>query len=199
VGSLSSPSLREDLGNMADSDHFAADSPTSPDRIDPRALAQIEFLPRERVARCWRTAIGFLVMTNLRCVHVWRKPELFAKSEWHTGPNFFFYNLASPQIVAGRFLQLSEEYEGSVETTRFLVRNPREVAREIEDARAAGRAEWRILRSQVQHELDHMRRTSAPPGTTLVIREVVKVRCSFCGNLMDVSDTICPTCGAPQK
>jgi hypothetical protein len=175
------------------------DSPTTPDRIDPRALGQIEFLPGERVVRCWRTGVGFLVMTNLRCVHVWRKLELFTRSDWHTGPNFFFYNLASPQIVAGRFLELSEEYEGSVESARFLVRNPREVSREIDGARAAGRTEWKTIRAQVQRELGHMRRTSPPPWSTTIVREIVKVRCSFCGNLMDVSSTLCPACGAPQK
>jgi len=175
------------------------DSPTAPDAIDPAAHAQIEFLPRERILRCWKTGIGFLVMTNLRCLHVWRKPELFTRTEWHTGPNFFFYNLRAPQVVAGRFLELAEEYEGRVEGTRFLVRDPRTVSEEIERARAAGRAEWMGIRSQVRNELEHLRRPAVPPGTTVVVREIVKVRCSFCGNLVDVSARVCPSCGAPQR
>ena len=31
-----------------------------------------------------------------------------------------------------------------------------------------------------------------------IVREVVKVRCGFCGNFMDAGDAICPFCGAPQ-
>jgi hypothetical protein len=184
---------------MAEPEASSGDSPTSPDNIEPGARAKIEFLPRERIVRCWRTGIGFLVMTNLRCVHVWKKPELFVKSEWHAGPNFFFYNLATPQIVAGRFVELTEEYEGSVEAARFLVRNPREVSRDIDEARAAGRAEWKAIRAQVQHEVNRLRRPAPPPNTTVIVREVVKVRCSFCGNLMEVTEARCPTCGAPQR
>lgn len=138
-------------------------------------------------------------MTNLRCLHVWRKPELFARSEWHTGPNFFFYNLASPRVVAGRFVELAEDYEGSLEAARFLVRNPHEVSGEIEGTRETGRAEWRRIRSEVQKELGRLRLPASPPGTTTIVREIVKVRCSFCGNLMDISDSFCPACGAPQR
>lgn len=175
------------------------ETPTTPDAIDPAARAAIEFLHGERILRCWRTGIGFLVMTNLRCLHVWHKPELFVRSEWHTGPNFFFYSLAEPRVVAGRFVQLAEEYEGSLEASRFLVRDPHEVSREIEGTRAAGRAEWRAIRSRVQKELSRLRMPAPPPGTTTIVREVVKVRCSFCGNLMDISDAYCPACGAPQR
>jgi len=186
---------------MASSDNSPGtkETLTTPDAIDPGARAEIEFLHGERILRCWRTGIGFLVMTNLRCLHVWRKPELFARSEWHTGPNFFFYSLASPEVVAGRFVQLAEEYEGSLESARFLVRHPQEVSREIEGARAAGRVEWRAIRSQVQKELGKLHVPVSPPGTTTIVREIVKVRCSFCGNLMDLSATICPACGAPQR
>jgi len=184
---------------MSDSGTSPEGSATSPDPIDPRALARIEFLHDERIVRCWRTGVGFLVMTNLRCLHVWHKPELFVRSEWHTGPNFFFYNLGIPRVVGGRFLELTEEYEGSVEAARFLVRNPREVGREIEGARAAGRAEWKRIRAEVQEQLARSRRTSAPPGSTMIIREIVKVRCGFCGNLIDPTALICPLCGAPQK
>ena len=43
-----------------------------------------------------------------------------------------------------------------------------------------------------------------PPGAgdgvvTEVVREVVRVRCRFCGNLMAVSDLRCSACGAPQS
>jgi len=184
---------------MSDSDSSANGSPTRPDPIDPGARAQIVLLHGEQIMRSWRTGLGFLVMTNLRCVHVWRRPELFVASEWHSGPTFFFYNLAPPQVVAGRFVKLTEEFPGSVDAARFLVRNPQDVCREIEEARAAGQAEWQARRIRAQQELHRPRRPLPPVGTTVVIREVVKVRCNFCGNLMDIADRSCPSCGAPQR
>ncbi len=40
-----------------------------------------------------------------------------------------------------------------------------------------------------------------PPGQPVpqvVLRETVKVKCRYCGNLIDVTDKVCPFCGAPQ-
>lgn len=37
------------------------------------------------------------------------------------------------------------------------------------------------------------------PGRVVVVRDIVKVRCTYCGNLMDVDRTRCPACGAPAK
>jgi hypothetical protein len=32
----------------------------------------------------------------------------------------------------------------------------------------------------------------------VIIKEVIKVRCPYCGGLMDEHDEICPVCGRPQ-
>ncbi len=172
---------------------------TIPDQIEPGALRELELLPGERIARCWRTGFGFLVMTNLRCVRVWRKAELFARSEWHTGPTFFFYSLSAPQVVGGKFVQLADANEDVAGPARFLVRDASAVCREIEDARAAGRAEWETRRARAQQELHRPRALPSPPGTTVIVREIVRVRCGYCGNLMNATDSICPACGAPQR
>ena len=174
---------------------------THPDAIDPEALVQVRsvLLFGEQVARCWKTAVGFLVMTNLRCVHVWRKPELFAPAEWHTGPTFFFYDLAATRVVARRFLELREEQAEAPESARFLVHDPNAVGEEVDAARVAGRAEWARRRSSAEHLLGRLRSPAPPPGATLVVREVVKIRCSYCGNLVDVADGLCPYCGAPLR
>ena len=175
------------------------EAPTTPDRLDAGAYRELELLYGERIARCWRTGLGFLVMTNLRCLHLWKKPELFARPEWHTGPTFFFYNLAAPRVVGDRFLELSDEQGTGGASSRFLVRDPRVVRDEIDAARAAGRAEWISRRREVQKELHRLRGPVAPPGTTVIVREVVKVRCVYCGSLMNLSEKHCPECGAPQR
>ncbi len=176
------------------------DPPTAPDPIDRGARDELDLLPGERIARCWRTGVGFLVMTNLRCVHVWRRPELFVRSDWHTGPSFFFYEMGTPRVVARRFVELAAGARGSdVELSRFLVGDPAAVAREVDAARPAGRAEWAARRVRVAHDLPRLGRPQPPPGTPIYVREVVKVRCSFCGNLMDEAVAACPSCGAPQR
>jgi hypothetical protein len=40
---------------------------------------------------------------------------------------------------------------------------------------------------------------ATPEGGTVVIkeREIVKIRCSYCGNLYEITENKCPTCGAP--
>jgi rubrerythrin len=136
-------------------------------------------------------------MTNLRCIHVWRKPELFVATEWHAGPSFFFYDLAPPKVVAGRFLELLEGHEGSVERSRFLVRDPVNVGSEIDSARAAGRAEWANRRATAERQRGRLLSPAPARGSTVIVREVVKIRCTFCGNLVDVADANCPFCGAP--
>jgi hypothetical protein len=174
------------------------DAPTQPDQIESAALNALELLPQERIARCWRTTTGFLVMTNLRCVHLWRKAELFAKAEWHSGPTFLFYDLAPPQVWAGRFVTLTEGTGDDAETSRFLVRDPESVCREIEAARPAGKAEWEVRRARALQELRRPRPAPPAPGTTVIVREIIRVRCRYCGNLMDASAASCPSCGARQ-
>ena len=182
--------------------NLPAETVTEPDQIDARALAALELLDGERLVRCWRTAVGFLVMTDLRCLHVWRRPELFTPSEWHEGTSFFFYDLGPPSVVAGRFLQLVEQGGAQTPSERFLVRHPEEVRMEIEGARPEGRAAWERRRALA--ELRPHPTVVARPGPTggvvhEIVHEVIKVRCRFCGNLMDVSDPRCRDCGAPQR
>jgi hypothetical protein len=171
---------------------------TLPDQIDPAALRELELLPEERISRCWRTVTGFLVMTNLRCIHVWRKALVFTKGEWRSGPTFLFFDLGPPQVLAGRFVVLTEGTGVDAQTFRFLVRDPQQVCEEIEAARPAGRAAWEARRARTMQELRRPRPPPPAPGTTVVVREIVKVRCRYCGNLMDEAATSCPTCGARQ-
>ncbi|HXQ48536.1 MAG TPA: hypothetical protein VN842_01975 [Thermoplasmata archaeon] len=178
-----------------------AESVTQPDQLDEGALNALDLLDGERIARCWRTGVGFLVMTNLRYVHVWRRPELFTTAEWHQGPSFFFYSLAPPGVIAGRFLQLVDQGGSEAPSARFLVRHPEEICQEIELARPRGRLEWERRRAVAKTAPRPATGTGLPPEGPLVheiVREVVKVRCRFCGNLMDVSAVHCPACGAPQ-
>ena len=37
------------------------------------------------------------------------------------------------------------------------------------------------------------------PVQQIVIREVAKVRCKYCGDLIDTTAQVCPRCGAPNK
>ncbi len=166
---------------------------TAPDQIDREALDELDLLDEERIARCWRTRRGFLVMTNLRCADVWHKLELFGPTEWHMGPSLFFYNLAPPVVVAHRYLVLSEQYEENVGSIRFLVSEPDSVASEIDAARPKGRAEWEARHARVRLQLGappHRIALGPPTG-------VASVRCSFCGNPMDPTAARCPSCGAP--
>lgn len=172
---------------------------TSPEQISPATRSALDLLEGERILRCWKTGFGYLVMTNLRCVHVWRKQELFASPEWQTGPTFFFYNLAAPRVVARRFLQLSEEQDLDIGSARFLIANPDGVRQEIDDQRGPGQAEWRARKAAAENLLHHPRPVGPGAGATVIVREVVKVRCPFCGTLMNPTDAHCPNCGAPQR
>lgn len=175
------------------------DEVTQPDQLDPEAFLQIDFLDGERVLRCWKLPRGFLVLTNLRCFRIWQQRRLFEKSEWHTSPNFFFYNLAPPRVLAGRFVELTEEHEETSGTARFLVHDAADVCAEIEAARVTGHAAWEARRVDAQRRLTRSTVAGPPPGTTVVrevVHEVVKVRCNYCGNLMAVTDARCPSCGA---
>ncbi len=174
--------------------------PTTPDALPAGARDELDLLAGERIARCWRCGFGFLVMTNLRCLHIWRRPELFVRSEWHSGASFFFYDLAAPRIVAGRFVELAQGTEGGpVNSSRFLVEDPRAVTREIDAARPGGRAEWAARRARVANDLHRLGRPAVPPAANVVVREIVRIRCTFCGNLMDEALATCPFCGAPQR
>jgi len=175
---------------------------TAPVQIDRGALGQIHFLEGERIQRVWRTGRGFLVMTNLRCFEVARKPQVFSTSDWEAGPSFFFYNLAPPRVELHRFLRLAEDRDERAVVMRFFLHDPSEVAQEIQAARLAGQNEWLRRRAVAEAVLRASRaRWEAThqfgPGEGL--RRPIKVRCVFCGNLVDVTATRCPFCGAPQR
>jgi hypothetical protein len=175
---------------------------TQPDQLDPHAFVRIDFLEGERILRCWRLPHGFLLLTNLRCFRVWEKRVLFEDPSWQTGPEFFFYDLQPPRILDQRFVELVAAEGGAGVTARFLVQDPETARSEIEAARLAGRTMWDARRRLAEHTLKRPMVPAAPPGTTVireVIHEVVKVPCSYCGTLVDVTDPRCPSCGAPLR
>jgi hypothetical protein len=174
----------------------------TPAQIESEALHQIHFLTGEYLQRVWKTARGFLVMTNLRCIEVLRKPQVFATSDWEAGPSIFFYNLSAPKVEFHRFLRLSEEREERTLVMRFFLHDPYQVAQEIEGARIAGQNEWLRRRSQAEGALRLSRErweAAHPLGLGEELKRAVKVRCGFCGNLMEITATRCPFCGAPPK
>ena len=173
------------------------DPATEPDPLDPDARAELDLLFDERIARCWRAPMGFLVMTNLRCTYLWHRLLVLRGSDWQEGPTFFFYNLAAPRIVAQRFVELREEGSMHPRAFRFLVKDPAAVCAEIEATMPAGRAEWRARKARAQVRDSPMDGVARAPRTTVVVRQVVKIRCRYCGNLMDETAAVCPACGAP--
>ena len=178
------------------------DTDTTPAQIDRDALAEIHLLDGERILRVWKTARGFLVMTNLRCTDILRKPQVFAPSDWEAGPSLFFYNLAEPRVEFHRFLRLSDEHEGRQVVLRFYLHDPEAIAREIEAARAAGRSEWlqRRARSEAVIRMARQRwETAQSFAARGGPRPVVRVRCGYCGNLIDATAMRCSFCGAPQS
>jgi len=172
-----------------------------PDRPDPAAIRVVHLLEDERILRTWKTPLGFLVLTNLRCVEVVRRHELFGERDWELGPSFFFYDLVAPKVVLGRYLRLSEDHERNPVVAHLFVHRPLKVAQEIQIARLAGQNEWlrRRARAEESYRRSRARWTS---GNRVVIDsgagEVVKVRCVYCGNLMDAVAGHCSSCGAPQ-
>ena len=175
---------------------------TSPVQIEKEALYQIHFLEGERVLRVWKTGRGYLVMTNLRCTEVSRRPQVFGAHDWEAGPNFFFYNLAAPKVEFQKFLRLSEDREERALVVRFLLHDPSTVAQEIEEARHAGQNEWLRRRAQAEASVrESERRWESGRGYASRdgYRQLIRVRCSFCGNLIEVTASRCPFCGAPGK
>jgi len=179
-----------------------SDALTTPAQIDREALRELRLLDGERILRVWKTGRGFLVMTNLRCVEVSRKPQLFSRSDWELGPQFFFYNLGPPKVEFHRFLRLTEEHEDRAVVLRLVLHDPAAVAQEIHEARREGQNEWLRRRAHAEATLRESRerlQAGKVYATRDGVREVIKVRCSFCGNLMAATATRCPSCGAPQR
>jgi hypothetical protein len=168
---------------------------THPDQLPSEAWRAISLIEGEMLLQTWRSAQGFLVLTNLRCFGLWREWELFPPRSWHPGPEFFFYNLRPHRILLGRFVELSEEVPEAGTVGRFAVHDPASVAWTISAALEPGRAVWRARREQTEELMEARRKIRAalaaghaPP--------VVKVRCAFCGNLADATSRRCPSCGA---
>ncbi len=178
------------------------DQVTGPDQLPPGALDELALMDGERVARCWRLAHGYLVLTNLRCAALARRAELLAPPHWRIDSSYFFYALDHPRVLADRFLELREVGDGGGAASRLLVPNARTVSSEIDAAIPAGRAEWgrRRERAAADRAGRVARAATDGPGVVReVIREVIKVRCRYCGNLMDEGAETCPYCGAPQR
>jgi hypothetical protein len=173
---------------------------TSPDQLPLDAWEAVDLLDGERVLRCWQAGTAYLLLTNLRCLGIWRPRELFHRAGWETGAQFFFYNLKPPQIVLGRFVELSEEFPDGERTSRFLVRDPEATEQEIAGAIAAGRAEWLQRRERAQLLMNarrHQREAYSAALGAGVPPEVVRVPCAYCGNPMAITAQRCPSCGAP--
>ena len=92
---------------------------TLPDPLPVAAWVAVDWIEGENVRSTWRTALGYLVLTNLRCFGISRARELFPPRPWHVGPVFFFYNFRPPEVLYGRFVELAEERDDSREVGRF--------------------------------------------------------------------------------
>lgn len=46
-------------------------------------------------------------------------------------------------------------------------------------------------------KLEQARATQGEKTVIVKEREIVKLRCSYCGNLYEITENKCPTCGAP--
>jgi hypothetical protein len=182
------------------------DQVTRPDQLDPAAAREFGPLDDERIVAVWRSHPGFLLLTNLRVVFLWRTPKLLGllgveRDEWHEGPDFLLGAIAPPRATE-RFVELEEPGDGRSSSARFPVQNPRAVAAAIAHEIPSGRTLWLARRARV---LERMRadRSAGPSPTPGVVREVVRVvvrvPCRYCGSLMDEGAARCPTCGAGQR
>lgn len=169
---------------------------TQPDQLSGEAWRAFDPIDGEKVLNVWRTPRGFLVLTNLRCFGIRRELDLFGPPEWRTGPEFYFYNLKPPQVLFGRFVELSEEVSESGAVGRFPVKAPEAVAEAIAGAAGPGRDLWRARRAQTQQQIlarKQLRTQRAAEGMPPIPLE----RCRYCGNLVNANLRRCPSCGAP--
>lgn len=181
------------------------DGPTgssrAPTTLDPAVLQVLRLLDGERVLRTWRIPLGVLVLTNLRCVEILHRVQLFSPGEWEMGPSLLFYNLEPPTVVLNRYVRLSERYDRHPLVVHLFVHDPHRVAREIDDARRAGEDEWVRRRAEAERSF-RLARQRWESADRLILDtgqgEIVEVRCAYCGNGMDVRARRCPSCGAPR-
>jgi hypothetical protein len=127
-------------------------------------------------------------MTNHRCVRPWHRTETFAKAEGHVGPSGFFYDLAPPAILDGRYVEPWGRAAPEAASTRSLTDDPIEVSRELQAAHAPGRAAGEARRITVADPLQEgwKRGGLTPP-------------CVDCGNRVPVGAYRASFSGAPQS
>jgi hypothetical protein len=183
----------------------AADQVTTPDQLDEEAFLALDLMDDERIRNVWRTRQGFLLLTNLRVVSLWRHSHLFGtrEEEWKEGPAFLLYNLTDPRVLAERYVELTEREGPNAGFARFAVQDPERVCAAVAGAIPAGDIAWRARRQQVQAHLDALRereRQMAQLGMTgNLVREVARIPCRYCGNLVLQGAAHCPNCGAPTR
>jgi hypothetical protein len=169
---------------------------THPDPIPPAAWQALYLLDEEQVLHTWRSVLGFLVLTNLRCFLLRRAGELFPPHPWRSGPSFFFYNMKPPRALLGRYVELSEERSGAAgHGLRFAVRDASEVVSAIADARIAGMRQWNDRRGR-EEMLREARRRAREAEVRGRASSVVRVPCPFRGNQVIAALLRCPYCGA---
>ena len=168
---------------------------TEPDALPGEAWRAIDLLDGERIRFVWATPTGFLVLTDLRCFGVHETLTVFAPRSWVVGPEFFLYNVQTPAVVLGRFVQLREGVDESGAIGRFAVRDPAAVAETIRAGLASGRAAWELRRRQTEASIES-RRLAALARIAHEAHPAVMIRCSFCGNLVSAALRRCPSCGA---
>jgi hypothetical protein len=174
---------------------IASSADTAPDPLPGAARRAIDLIEGEAILQVWKTPLGFLVLTNLRCLGLWQTLELFAPRAWRVGPEFFFYNLRPPTVVLGRFVELAEEVREAGSVGRFAVHDPGAVAHTISAAMDAGRAAWAARREETERLIEarqQIRRQRAAGEA----HPIVMVRCSYCGNQANAALHRCPSCGA---
>ena len=183
----------------------APDQVTRPDQLEPAAARMFSPLDDETTIAVWRTHLGYLMLTTLRVVSLWRHSKLLGAlgldpDEWHEGPDFFLYDLAPPRVL-GRFVEVANHDGENSGGARFEVKDPTTVAAAIAAEIPEGRARWKARRARVQEHLHDLQASPpvAPSGAVReIVRVVVRVPCRYCGSLMDQGAARCPTCGAAQ-
>jgi hypothetical protein len=173
---------------------------TGPDQLPGDAWRAVDLFEGERVLRCWRTARGYLLLTSLRCLLLWRRLELFQPRDWEASPEVYLYNVRPPRALFGRFVEIAPAFVGDGAVIRAGVVNPVEVADEIRASIPEARRQWDLRRQRAladiaTHRLIHDQIASALAAGLPV--PVPRVPCAYCGNLVPATAKRCPHCGAP--
>ncbi len=173
---------------------------TLPDQLPPEAWRAIDPIRGEVVRRCWRTGRGFLVLTTLRCLLLWRRRELLRAKEWEVSPEVMLYNVQPPRVLFGRFVEIAPAYDEGEAAIRAGVEDPYSVAEEVAAAIPDARRAWDQRRAAAQAEFQaHRKRRDEIVAAIAagVPPPVPRVPCRYCGNPMPITARRCPSCGAP--